>query len=135
MAADPVFAATPRCASVTTNGTADTSLTAPSNTATILTAGASGSKVDQLRFIQIITTTAAGILNIFIHDGSAYNVFDQYVYGTGTVSTTSAPIPIDIVYNNLVLPTGYSLRVTNTVASGTGATAATHKVTALGGDF
>lgn len=135
MASNPVFAATPRSSGVTTNGTADTSLTSPSSTATVFTAGAGGSKVEQIRFFQIISTTAAGIVNVFLHDGSTYYPIDYYSYSVNSLSTTSQVAPVDFFYPNLVLPSGWSIRVANTVASGSGSTAATHRVVAFGGDF
>lgn len=136
MATDPAFAATPHAGSAVTNATADTSLTAPTNFATVFTAGTNGSKIEQIRAVQILTTAAAGILNYFLYDGTTYHLFDQYPYPISTVSTTAAVVPIDIAYNNLVMATGWSLRVTNTVLSNTGATSsATHNIIALGGDF
>ena len=135
MANAPSFAATVNNNAVTTNATADTSYTAPTNTATAFTAGANGSRVDMIRINQIITTTTSGIINVFLYDGTNYHFWDFYSYGTGTVSTTAQIGPIDLIYNNLVLKTGWSIRVTNTVASATGSTAAGFKIVVFGGDF
>lgn len=135
MATDPSFAATPHTSAVLTNATADTSETAPTNVATVFTAGASGSKIEQIRITQIVSTTSAGVINIFIHDGSTYHLLDFYPYPIATVSTTAGVLPVDFLYNNLAIPSGYSIRVTNTVQGGSGPTAATHKVIAFGGDF
>lgn len=135
MATAPQYAATVNVGSVLTNATADTSMTAPTNTATVFTAGASGSRIDQIRIAQVLTTGASGILNIFRHDGSIYHLLDFFSYSATTVSSTATGNLVDIYVTNLVLKSGDTLRVTNTVASGTGATAATHKVTAFGGDF
>ena len=38
----------------------DTSLTAPTNVATVFTAGAGGSRIDMIRIIQVASTAAAG---------------------------------------------------------------------------
>lgn len=135
MSADPIFAATPNAKGVLTNAAADASLTAPANVATAFTAGLSGSRVEQIRIAQVLTTTAAGIINIFLHDGATYHLFDAVAYPAGTVSTTALVAPSDLYYPNLVLPTGWTIKVTNTAAVGTGATAATHKVVVLGADF
>lgn len=135
MATAPTYAATPRAAGVTLSATADTSLTAPTNFATVLTAGASGSKIQQVRIIQILTTTVSGIVNLFIYDGTNYNLFDYMTYSAVSLSTTSQVAPSDFYYPNLVLPNGYSLRATNTVAAGSGPSAATHKLIAIGADY
>lgn len=135
MATDPSFAATPHTSAVLTNASADTSETAPTSVATVFTAGASGSKIEQIRITQILTTTASGVINIFVHDGSTYHLLDFYPYAANTVSTTAGVLPVDFLYNNLAIASGFSIRVTNTVASGTGATAAAFKVFAFGGDF
>ena len=131
MGTTPVFAATPHVGAVLTQATFDTSLTAPTNVATIFTAGASGSRVDTIRITQVATSGNAGILNIFLYDGSTYHLIDLYAYGAVTLSTTSQPNPVDIYYQNLVFATGWSLRCTITTTGGQAA----FKVTAFGGDF
>ncbi len=135
MAADPVYTTTPNIGGGTTPATADTSTTTPTNTTTVFTAGASGSKVELIRVTQILTTASAGILNIFLHDGSNYYLFDWINYGIQTVSTTANAGPMDLYPSFLPLPTGWTIRVTNTVASGTGATGATHKVVVTGANL
>lgn len=136
MSATPAYASTINVGSVITNTTQDTSTTAPSAIATVLTAGASGSRIESVRISQLITTSAAGIINIFRYDGATYHLLDFFAYGIGTVSATASPNPVDMYIPNLVLKSGDTLRVTNTVLSNTGATSAsTHKVTAFGADF
>lgn len=131
MATDPAFASTVKTGAVTVPATADTSLTAPTNTATVLSAGASGSKVEQLRITQIATTSAAGLLNIFLHDGSTYRLLDQYAYAALTLSTTVGLTPVDLYYTNLVLPAGWSIRVSVTTTAGQSALS----VSGFGGDY
>ena len=131
MATNPAFAATPHAGCFLTPATLDTSLTAPTNTSTVFTAGASGSRVDTIRICQVATTSGAGVLNIFLYDGSTYHLIDLYAYGAATLSTTSEAQPVDIYYQNLVFATGWSIRVSVTTAAGQSA----FKVTAFGGDF
>lgn len=137
MAANPVYAATPHVSGATTNSTQDTSLTAPTNTATVATGGTNGTKIEVVRVVQVITTAAAGCLNLFVYDGTTYHLWDIINYGITTLSATSELIPIEIPYDMLLLPSAsWTLRVTNTVQSNTGGTsAATHHVTAMGGDY
>lgn len=130
MAANPAFAATPHAGAALTT-TADTSLTAPSNVATVFTAGANGSRVDIIRIMQVASTAAAGVLNLFLYDGSTYHLFDQYTYAVVTLSTTSEANPVDLYYSMNEFATGWSIRATVTTSAG----ASAFKVIAWGGDF
>lgn len=131
MATNPTFfgAAINRGA-VTTPATLDTSTTAPTNTATVTSGGASGSKIELIRIMQVATTSAAGILNIFIYDGTNYQLVDWYAYGAVTLSTTVQSSPVDLRYDNLFLKSTDSLRVTVTTSAGQSA----FKVFSFGGD-
>jgi hypothetical protein len=126
----PGFAATVNNGSGLVAGTADTSLTAPTNVTTLLTAGASGSRVDELRHVGV-GTTVASMVNIFAHDGSTYHLVDQITV-TVVTSSTTAPAFKDVrTYANLLLKTGWSLRITNTVAGNVSLI----KGSAFGGDY
>jgi len=134
MATTAQYASTPVFGSASVD-TAETSLTSPTNVQTVLTAGTNGSRID---YIEIIGTgnTAAGLINLFVYDGSTYFLWTQIpVYAI----TTSATIPSyrsgissnatpDIM--PLTLPNGYSLRATVTTAQ-SGAV----RVNVYGGDF
>lgn len=114
--------------------TADTSLTAPSTVGTVLTAGASGTRIDYIDIIGVATTTAS-IINLFIYDGTTYFLWAQVPVIPVTSGTTAVSYQAALSSNGnsnimpLTLPTGHSLRVTTTIAQ-TGI-----RVTALGGDF
>ena len=114
--------------------TADTSLTAPSTVGTVFTAGSSGSRIDYID-IQGVATTIAGLINLFIYDGTTYFLWQQIPVQAVTSSTT-APAFTAILSSNsnanimpLNIPPGYSLRATTTTAQ-TGV-----RVIAYGGDF
>ena len=133
MATSAQYAATPKIGSATLT-TADTSLTAPTTVGTVLTAGASGTRIDYID-IQGVATTVAGLINLFIFDGTNYFLWTQ-VPVIAVTSSTTAPAFQSTLSSNvnsnimpLILPTGYSLRATTSVAQ-TGV-----RVTALGGDF
>ncbi len=110
MAQTPVFASTP-ARTVGQVATGDTSRTAPSSVATIITAVSAGTKITEVEVVGTGTTTA-GMVRLFIYDGSNYRLFDEFVI---TAITPSASVPVYRqvrVYPNLVLPSGYSLRAT-----------------------
>jgi hypothetical protein len=133
MATTAQYAAVPKIGSALLT-TADTSLTAPSTVGTVFTAGASGSRIDYIE-IQGVATTIAGIVNLFIFDGTNYFLYIQVPIQAITSSTTAVAFSTTVSSNgnaNLLpinLPTGYSLRATTSVAQ-TGV-----RVTALGGDY
>lgn len=133
MATSAQYAATPKIGSATLT-TADTSLTAPTTVGTVLTAGASGTRIDYID-IQGVATTTACLVNLFIYDGSTYILWTQ-VPVIAVTSSTTAPAFVATLSSNvnanimpLILPTGYSLRAAVSVTQ-TGV-----RVTAQGGDF
>jgi hypothetical protein len=131
MATSPVYASTPKVGSAAAPGF-DTSLTAPSTTATILTGGSSGSKVEEI-IVQGTGTTAAGVLNIWLHDGSNYSLIDQVLLTAVTSSTTAVAFRQVRQYSNLWLPSNsWTLRISHTT---TGNDTNKLRVTALYNDF
>lgn len=133
MSTSAQYASTPKVGSALLT-TADTSLTAPTTVGTVLSAGASGTRIDYID-IQGVATTSAGIVNLFIYDGTNYILWQQIPVQAITSSTT-VPAFASVISSNgnanvmpLTIPTGYSLRATTTVAQ-TGV-----RVTAYGGDF
>jgi hypothetical protein len=130
MATDPIFTGTVNRNAGRVPATNDTSLTAPSNVTTVFTAGSSGSRVEQIRVIQIASSAAAGIVNIFVVNGGTYQLLDFVAYTVQTLSATSQTTPTDLYYTNLVLKSGDTIAVTNTANS-----AALFAVHVLGGDF
>jgi hypothetical protein len=131
MASAPVFAATPVCWSGLVPATADTSMTAPSNVTTLGTAGASGTKIEEI-VCQGVGTTVAGVVNIFLYDGSTYHLYDFFIVPAYTASTTVGAWRASRQYQNLILPSNsWSLRCTVTVAGDQSLV----KVTAIGGSY
>jgi len=130
MATTPAFAATVNNGSAIASATLDTSLTAPTNVATVLTAGASGSKIEEV-VVQGLGTTVAGMCNLFLYDGATYHLLDQFTIAAVTSSTTAPAFRTYRTYSNLVLKTGWSLRFTVTVAG----LQSLLKMSAFGGDM
>ena len=133
MSTSAQYASTPKFGSANLT-TADTSLTAPTTVGTIVTAGASGTRIDYIE-IQGVATTVASLVNLFVYDGTTYVLWQQVPVSVVTSSTTVPAFAAYLSSNSnanimpLTLPTGYSLRATTSVAQ-TGV-----RVTAYGGDF
>ena len=133
MSTSAQYASTPKIGSALLT-TADTSLTAPTTVGTVFTAGASGSRIDYID-IQGVATTVAGLINLFIFDGTNYFLYTQVPVIAITSSTTAVAFSSTLSSNShsnimpINLPTGYSLRATASVAQ-TGV-----RVTASGGDY
>ena len=133
MSTSAQYASTPKFGSATLT-TADTSLTAPTTVGTIVSAGASGTRIDYIE-IQGVATTVAGLINLFVYDGTTYMLWQQVPVIAVTSSTTAPAFVANLSSNGnsnvmpLTLPTGYSLRAAASVAQ-TGV-----RVTAYGGDF
>lgn len=133
MATSAQYASTPVFGSATLT-TADTSLTAPTTVGTILTAGASGTRIDYID-LQGVATTVSGLINLFVYDGTNYILWQQVPVQAVTSSTTAPAFTSALSSNSnanimpLIIPTGYSLRATTSVAQ-TGL-----RVTAYGGNF
>lgn len=126
MATTPAFAATPRIG-VGQVTTADTSRTAPTNVATVFTAGSNGSRIDSV-VIEGTGTTTAGVIRLWIYDGTNYRLFNETLVTAITPSTTVAVFTASLSYNTLLLPNGYSLRATTNNSE-------TFNIFAFGGDF
>ena len=126
MAVAPNFAATPRCSSVSISS-ADTSRTAPTNVGTLFTAGASGSRIDEID-IAAAGATTANVVRLFIYNGSTYFLLQEVLIAAITPSASVAAFSTAISFNSLVIPSGHSVRVTTNNAE-------TYHVTAFGGDF
>jgi hypothetical protein len=133
MASTAQYAATPKVGSALLTS-ADTSLTAPTTVGTVFSAAASGSRIDYIE-IQGVATTVAGLVNLFIFDGTTYFLWQQVPIIAITSSTTAPAFTANLSSNGnanvmpLCIPTGYSLRATTSVAQ-TGI-----RVIAYGGDF
>lgn len=98
---------------------------------TLGTAGANGTRIEEV-VLKATGQPAASNVILFLHDGANYFIWDEIVLGTPAAgSTTVASYRESRSYRNLVLPTGWSLRATITVALTTGVMV----VEALGGDY
>ena len=133
MSTSAQYASTPKVGSALLT-TADTSLTAPTTVGTVVTAGASGTRIDYIE-VQGVATTVSSLVNLFIFDGTTYILWQQVPVIAVTANGTAPAFAAYLSSNSnsnvmpLTLPTGYSLRATTSVTQ-TGV-----RVTACGGDF
>lgn len=130
MATAPVFASTPRCAMAQATA-ANTNRDGTGTLVTVLTAGANGSRLERVRIVAAGTTTA-GVVRLFIHDGTNARLLHEMLVSAITPSTTvqvwSADIDMSFNGGSILLPNGYSLRASTHNAE-------TFNVIAIGGDF
>jgi hypothetical protein len=129
--ASPLFASAPRILFAAVS----TANTARDGTGTLATLGsaapAAGQKVTS---ITVVATAdpADSIVNIFIHDGTSAVFFDSFDLGNpAAASTTVDTYRASKTYADLVLPSGYTLRASITVAL----TAGVVNVFAMAGDL
>lgn len=132
MSTSPQYASTPRCG-IGQASAANTNRDGTGTLATILTAGASGSRIDAVN-IKAVATTTAGMIRLFIHDGTNALLLTELPVLALTPSATLPSWEAQLTTNNMsqvlpvILPTGYSLRASTHNAE-------TFNVIAIGGDF
>jgi hypothetical protein len=91
--------------------TANTARDGSGTPVTVLTAGASGSRIDDVSVVAAGTTTA-GVVRLFLHDGTNARLLAELLVPAITPSTTVAVWSTSLVGMGLTLPTGWSLRAT-----------------------
>jgi hypothetical protein len=96
--------------------TGDSSLTAPSNIYTAITAGASGSgwkglKVESLNIKAIVTTTM-GMIRLFLYDGTNTRLFREFPIPAVTKSSTEMAYEFKTGLDHFNLKAGWEIKVT-----------------------
>jgi hypothetical protein len=133
LAVDPQFAAVVDIGAAQLNASVETSLTSPSTTVVIMPAGANGSKIEEIVIhatgANLTTATAAGLVYIFLYDGTNYHLYDTIPITAVTPSTTVAPFRVSRTYTNLFVESGWSLRASQSVSGNV------LQVEAFGGDY
>jgi hypothetical protein len=113
--------------------TANTARDGTGTIGTVFTAGSNGSRIDMID-VQATATTTAGMVRLFVHDGTnAYLVAELPVVATtpsGTNPSYSQQLNTNTMtqFLPIVLPTGWSLRASTNNAEA-------FNVIAFGGDF
>lgn len=134
MATDPQFAATIQLGSQLL-GALETNLQVPTTTSTVLTAGTNGTKIEEIvvkaTTTSLAATTVAGLVYIFLFDGTTYHLYDDITVSAVTGSATVPPFRASKTYANLWLKSGWSLRCSQSVTGN----ASILKVEAFGADY
>lgn len=128
--ATPIFVQDPRVA-LGALSVANTNRDGSGTLVTVWTAGADGSRIDHIDLVASGTTTA-GVIRLYIHDGSSARLWKERLVTAITPSTSVAvwsdTIDCSQPQNILLLQSGYSLRAAPHNAE-------TFNVHAIGGDF
>lgn len=114
MATSAQYAATPR-AEVGQVSTANTARDGTGTIATIFTAGSNGSRIDDI-WISATGTTTAGVVRLFLHDGTNARLWQEVMVTAITPSATVQVFNAALYNQALVLPNGWSLRASTQIA-------------------
>lgn len=112
----PAFASTPKIGAGTVS-TANTNRDGTGTIATIFSAGSGGSRVNWIK-LKATGDPADSIVNIFLHDGSTYFLYDAVDIGDPAAASATVDSYSNgpTAYDDLVLPTSWSVRASITVA-------------------
>jgi hypothetical protein len=102
MALEPAFAVTPQIGAVNV-ATANTNRDGTGTVATLITGAATGTRIAEI-VVQARVTTTAGMVRIFLYDGTTYRFWDEVAIAAATVSATVKGTRVSTLYSNLVLP-------------------------------
>jgi hypothetical protein len=116
MATAAQYAATPRAA-LGQVVTANTARDGTGTIATVFTAGGNGSRIDDIK-IQALATTTAGVVRLFLHDGTNARLWQEVMVTAVTPSTTVEAWSFTLLNQALILPNGWSLRASTNNAEG-----------------
>lgn len=127
MGTSPVFIATPKqwqaalsAANTNRDGTGTLVDVIP-------TPGSSGSRVDRVR-VQSIVTTTAGVIRLYLYDGTNNYLLREILVTAVTPSTSLEAWSADVDLDGLILPSGWKLRASTHNAEA-------FRIFARGGDF
>lgn len=108
MATTAQYAATARTAT-TSVSTANTNRNGTGTIATVFTAGSSGSRIDDI-YIVATGTTTAGVVRLFINDGTTSWLWQEILVPAITPSTSVQVFSAALLNQALILASTYSLR-------------------------
>lgn len=109
MALSPAFAVAPRIG-IAQLSVANTNRNGTSGTyGTVISAGNSGTRIAEI-VVQATGITTAGMVRVFTNDGTNVRMFDEIsIAAVASPGASTKATRISTTYNNLVLPSGWSL--------------------------
>lgn len=138
MASTSNYAATPKVGSANITAALGGTRTTPTGTSTLFTAGAGGSLVTRA-IVQLIGDTGGAAANnvaaFYLFDGATHYLFQEIELAWnafGAPSGSNQAERVEIPFNDLVLPSGWSVRAGIRVRA---SAVDDHAITVLGGDF
>lgn len=129
MSTQAQFAATPR-ASVATISTANANRDGTGTIVSLFSAGINGSRVERIQ-IKATGTTTAGMVRLFLYDGTTYHLIQEVSVTAITPGTNTQSFTSSLAFGSatpLFIPVGYSLGAATNNAE-------TFRVVAFGGDL
>lgn len=127
MASTPNYAATP-LVGVAAISTANTNRDGTGTLGTVVTAGSSGSRIDGV-VVQASGTTTAGMVRLFLHDGTNARLWHEVQVTAITPSASVAAFRSELILDQpVILANGWSLRASTHNAEA-------FNVAAFGGSF
>ena len=130
MATSPAFISTPRIGRCSLS-TANTATDGTGTITDLIVGVAAGTRILSVN-VQGTATTVASLVNLFLNDGTQWDLFDQITISATTGSTTAKGYRLVTAYTDLVLPSAsWKIGATITVTP----TSGTVRVAAFGGDL
>ncbi|MBI5305530.1 MAG: hypothetical protein HY868_25600 [Chloroflexi bacterium] len=108
MATSPIFTGTPRCATGQVT-VANTGRDGSGTLVDIFTAGASGARVFRV-YCKAAVTTTAGMVRLFINNGSTTRLWREYQVSAITVGSVTKSWETEEAFADLVLPANYVIK-------------------------
>ncbi len=136
MASTSQYASTPNVGGAVITAALGGTRAVPTGASTLITAGASGTIITRAT-IQNVQPAASGassanVAAFYAHNGTTYYLVKEVTLASENPSATAAATEIEVPFNDLVLPTGWTLQAgIRTRASDVDDTC----ITAFGGDF
>ena len=120
----PIFTLTPNCPTASLGTTANTASDGSGTLVTLFTAGANGSLVDSVKFINAQASAAASsamVIRVFLTDNAGANprLIEEVALATATRSTSAIGATVTINFlNGLPLVSGQLIKVCQSVYAG-----------------
>lgn len=108
MSTTPQFASNPKIG-ISNISVANTNINGSGTISTVFSAGSLGSKINEVAVCGV-GSVSAGMVRLFINDSSNNYLFDEVPISATTPSSSVSNFRTTKTYDNLVLPSGYSLR-------------------------